>query len=89
MVMKEAQEMQRRLCMSYILIALWRKCKGLMARYVGVWVVSMWIKSIRASGIERSKGVMHQWQVRPKSILFSIVYYVQTSTCFCCSWKDP
>ena len=72
MVMKEAQETQRRLCMSCTLIALWRKCKGLMARYVGVWAVN----ALRASGIERSNGVMHQWQARPQSVISSIVHYV-------------
>ena len=69
MAMKEAQETQKMLCMSCILIALWRKCKGPMVRYVGVWAVN----ALRASGIERSNGVKNQWQARPQSVISSTV----------------
>ena len=79
MVMKEAQEMQRRLCMSCIRTALWRRCREFAARNVGVWAVkvrSPWTKSIQASGVERLNGVMHPWQARPYSVIPSTINYV-------------
>ena len=63
MVIKEAQERQRRWYMSCILIAPWKKCDEFMA-FVGVRGINAWcpkgFRGMRASEIQRGNGAIPQ-----------------------------